>query len=128
MDSDQKLLDDANAREDAREAAEWKAKQIAKQRYEAAARAAYKVRRTAGLVLNRSFPDFDELGLSSRDQLIADAKDVDENPTMTAEELWRRYQDRLRASGDIENEDLVADLPDFEEAVVRRLKQTLGRP
>lgn len=127
MDADQKLLEDAEAQWQAREAAEWKSKKIARERYEAAARAAHKVRRTARLLLNRPVPDFDELTLSSIRQLIDDAKDVDENPMITAEELWGRYQVRLRTSGDIEHPDLGANLPDFEDAILRRLKESLAR-
>lgn len=87
MDSDQELLDAYNAREDVREADEWKRKREDRQRNENAAREAHKVRNTGRLLIDNALViDWDGIQLSSKNHLIADAQNVAANASITAAE------------------------------------------
>jgi len=132
MDSDQDLLDAHNAREDVREADEWKRKSADHQRYENAAREAHKLRNTARLLLaNADVRDWEELALVSQKHLTVDAEDVAKNPSITAAELSRLYFERLVAWGDADSPDLGEGDEDaqsyqvIEEMVLKRLKECL---
>lgn len=122
MDDEDRLLPALEARE----LAEWRARKAEKQRLEAAAREAHKARRLAALVNDRTIPAWEDLALSSQEQLIADAAAVAANPEITAEELHRLYQQRLEAWGDTDNPDIGTALPLAEEAVLLRLKEVLA--
>jgi hypothetical protein len=131
----QDLLDAYNAREDAREADEWRRKKANHQRHENAAREAHKTRNAARLLIaNAQVIDWDGLGIISRNHLVADAENVAANPSISAAELRRLYHARLRAWGDTDNSDLGPDdemTPSYhsiEEMVLRRLKECLGNP
>ena len=135
MDSDQDLLDAHNAREDARKADEWKRKKADHQRHENAAREAHKVRNFARLlVVNADVRDWEELPLGSQKHLTTDAENVAANPSITAAELSRLYNERLIAWGDIDSPDLgVGDenTPSYqviEEMVLKCLKEYLADP
>lgn len=136
MDSDQDLLDEHNAREDAFQAAEWKLKKASQQRYEDAAKKAHAYRNTARLVGggNLQLLQWEGMALSSQMHLIADAKNVAENPTITAIELNRLYKERLIARGDTDSSDLgdgdesTPVLQAIEEQVLECLKKCLATP
>lgn len=113
MDTDQNLLDDFNAREEAREAAEWKLKKATQERYESAAKRAHAFR-TALRLLTRPAPAWEDMGPASQRHLIEDARNVAEQPTISAAELNRLYKERLREGGDTEHEDLQAWTPQDE--------------
>lgn len=129
MDSDQRLLDDYETREQAREASEWKTRSAELQRYENAARAAHRIRMAASLINNNQAPEWDELHIASKRHLIADAEAVAKNPAITEPELRRLYRERLVASGDTENPDLAASdafTDTIEGLVLAELRATLG--
>lgn len=135
MDLEQDLLDAHNAREDVREADEWKRKKADHQRYENAAREAHKVRNSARLlVVNALVIDWDGIQLSSKNHFIADAENVAENPLITAAELNEVYKERLISWGDTDNPDLgVGDenaliYQVIEEMVLKRLKEYFADP
>lgn len=106
MDSYQNQLDIYNAREEAREAAEWRQKMADQQRYENAAKEAHSVRCKARFLLPCSVPQWEDLDLSSQRQLIADAEIVAKNPSITEPELRNLYRERLMAWGDTDHPDL----------------------
>lgn len=129
MDSDRHLIETYNAREDAHEVAEWKRKNTNLQRYENAAKEAHKVRIMARLVHSRPVPSWEELDLASHRHLIADAESVARNPSITALELRKIYQERLVAWGDTDNPDLGVDdeiSETIEQLVLEKLKATLN--
>lgn len=133
MDSDQDLLDAANARDDARQAAEWRLKKAAQQRHESAAKEAHKIRQMHRLLLSQDARDWDRLPLVSQRHLIADAENVAANPNITAAELHRLYQERLLAWGDTDSADLRAgplpiEAQVTEDQVLSRLKELLESP
>ncbi len=132
MDSDQDLLDTANARDDAHLGAEWRLKKAAQQRYESIAKQAHNIRKVHGILLNQPMPDWVDMCLSSRKQLIADVESVAANPIITAAELHRLYQERLIAWGDSDSADLRGHMTKedhvTEDQVLSRLKELLASP
>lgn len=130
MDSDQKLLDDYNASEDARRAAERKKNKAVQQWYENAAKQAHKIRQVSGLLrANSQVPSWEDMGSGSQRHLIADAQHVANNPSVTEFELRRLYRERLVAQGDTDNPDLECNDEDSwrtEEMVLARLKECLA--
>lgn len=130
MDSYQDLLDAANARELARESAEWKRKKEAQQQYENAAKDAHKVRQAGHLLLDSILPSWEEMSLSSQRRLIADAISVAKNPSISGAELRILDQERLMASGDTEHEDLQLGSEPFqsvERVVLENLRANLKK-
>lgn len=127
-DSDQRLLDAANARFEAEEAEKWRLRKAEHARLESAARAAHKLRQVNSLIMSRPVVGWDDLCLASKNHLMADAANVAANPQITAPELHRLYQERLRARGDTENPDLSLAPDDIEDQVLRRLKELLAAP
>lgn len=128
MDPDQQLLDDYNAREDAREAEEWRQRKAAQMRYEGAAKEAHKVRQMASLVFNRPMPDWDDLGIVDKFHATADAEAVAMNPSISESELWEVYRNRRITGGSTDHPDLQD--PDettksIEECVLKKLKESL---
>ena len=129
MDSYQNQLDTFNAREEAREVAEWRQKRAEHQRYENAAKEAHKVRLVARLTHSSPVPQWDDLDLSSQRQLIADAEAVAKNPSITESELRKLYRERLMAWGDTDHPDLeVSDegSESIEGMVLEHLKSSLN--
>lgn len=130
MNSDQPFLDSYNAHEDAVAAADWKQKRAALQRYEQAAKEAHKVRMTANMVNNRQVVSWDDMSISGQRHLIADAENVAKNPSITESELKQLYLERLIASGDSENPDLLETWDEeseiTEKMVLERLKAVLS--
>jgi len=128
MDSDQRLLDAANAREVASEEAKWKQKK----RYEGAAKEAHKVRQVHRLLRHGDARGWDDLPLVSHRHLIADAENVADNQNITADELHQLYQERLIAWGDSDSADLSDPMTKedhaAEDQVLSRLKELLASP
>ena len=136
MDKDQSLLDAEKARYESEALAEYKLNQFLQAHYENAARDAHECRinhnRLTNMVTsfgNKQILGWNDMSLSSQNHLIADAKVVAENPSITTKELFRIYQERLRSSGDLDNTDLVdienSDLL-CEDHVLKELKIFLG--
>lgn len=132
MDSDQALLDAHDAYENDREAAEKKLRETALLRLENAAKQAHLYRMTLRLVSSHPVnPDWENLSGISHSHLIADAKHVDENPSITADELNQLYKERLIAWGDTDSPDLgIGDestptCQDIEGGVLEQLKKYL---
>lgn len=122
--------EDLLKREEEREIAEWRFRKEAQDRYESAAMQAHKIR-MAGRLLISPVPPWEEISLTSRRHLVADAENVAKNPSISYEELNKLYKERLIASGDIDNPDL--DAPDeasrvIEEQVLVALKAFLSTP
>lgn len=136
MDSDQDLLDARDAHEAVREADEWKRKRANHQRHENAAREAHKVRNSSRLIgFNKAdVRGWEDLPLVSQNHLIADAENVAANPSITAAELSRLYNERLIDWGDIDSPDLglgddnTPSYHEIEEMVLKRLKECLVDP
>lgn len=135
MDSDQDLLDSHNAREEVREADEWKRNKAEHQRHENAAKEGHKVRNSARLlIVNADIRNWEELALISQKHLISDAENVSKSPSITAAELSRLYNERLIAWGDVESPDLGVGDENYpiyqvaEEMVLKRLKECLVDP
>jgi hypothetical protein len=128
IDPDQQLLDTASARLDAEEAELWRCRKAEHARLESAARAAHKLRQANSLIMSRPVVGWDDLCLASKEHLIADAANVAVNPEITAPELHRLYQERLRAHRDTENQDISLAPDDIEDLVLRRLKELLAGP
>lgn len=130
MDQDQRLLDDYDAREEARKAAEWRERTEAQARYENAARAAHKIRRAAHLLTDNPVGPWEDLALTSQRHLIADAEVVAKNPSITERELRTQYQVRLVEWGDPDSPDLaISDriTIGIEEQVLAKLKEVLHK-
>ena len=134
MNSDEDLIDTHNAREELREAAEWKRNTETQQQYGNAAKKAHKVRMAGCLLRHFPVPSWDDMNIGSQRHLIADAENVAKNPSLTATELRKLYQERLMAWGDTENADLGVDdettpaRQEIEEAVLKHLRSVLLTP
>lgn len=129
MDSYQNQLNNFNAREVAREAAEWRETKAENQRYEDAAKEAHKIRCVARLLSISQVPQWDDLDLSSQRHLIADAEAVAKNPSITESELRNLYRERLIAWGDTDHPDLGVndnDSEQSEEMALQSLKSSLS--
>jgi len=127
--ADQDLLDAHDAREDALVAVKWAREKAQNSRYEKAAMEANKFRMAARLIYNGEVLAWEDVGLSSHNHLINDAKNVAENPSITHAELKRLYQERLMTGGDAGSQDL--DVWDeasdsIEEMVLVHLKEALS--
>ena len=127
MDSDQELLD-AYA---AREVADWHRNKALQLRYENAAEQAHKIRNASRLLHGLQVLAWDKMQLNCQRHLIADAKNVAENPSISATELHQMFKERLIAGGDTDNPELGMgdeNTPYYlgiEEAVLEHLKKWL---
>lgn len=133
MDADEKLLEIHNAIEEACEADERKKNKADHLRHENAAKEAHKVRNSARLlIINADIYEWEDLALITKRHLIADAKNVSENPLITSAEIFRIYKERLIAWGDIESPDLGVGDENYmiyqmtEDMVLKRLKECLS--
>lgn len=132
MDKDQPLLDSEEACDEAQALAKYKLNQFLYAHYENAARYAHECRinhnRVTNLLTslgNKQILAWNDMSLSSQNHLIAEAKAVAENPSITAEGLFHSYQNRLIMSGDTDNPDLKELNPldlEREEYVLNDLK------
>lgn len=130
MNSDQRLIDAYHAREEERKAAEWKRNKENQERYESAAQEAHKIRLARSLISTHQVSQWNEMSISSKKHLIADAQIVATNPSITEPELRTIYQERLVAWGDTDNPDLGAwdrSSENCEKLVLTRLKEILNR-
>lgn len=128
MDSAQELLDAY----DAREVGEWHRNKALQLRYKSAAEQAHKIRNVTRLVHGLQVLAWDDMQLNCQRHLIADAKNVAENPSITAAELHQMFKERLIAGGDADNPELgMGDENtqcnmDIEAVVLEHLKRCLS--
>lgn len=127
MDADQELLDAY----DAREIDEWHKNKALQHRYESVAKQAHAYRNTVRMLHSIEVLAWEEMQFNSQRHLIADVKNVAENPTISAAELHQMFKERLIAGGDTDSLELGVGDPRYlsvEEAVLKQLKEYLAAP